>query len=72
MSAAAASKLHAITLIRSPIRTPKNIKATIAALGLKRIHQTVIHKNTPVGSLLDFVLCFVSTSCSERDASDSN
>ncbi|OAV44410.1 50S ribosomal protein L30 [Lewinella sp. 4G2] len=37
-----------ITQIKSVIDRPKKQKATIAALGLKRMHQTVERENTPV------------------------
>jgi large subunit ribosomal protein L30 len=36
-----------ITLIRSPIGFRKDQKATVRALGLRRMHQTVQHKDTP-------------------------
>lgn len=36
-----------ITLVRSPIGFPKRHKATIRALGLHRLHQTVEHADTP-------------------------
>jgi len=38
--------LH-VTLVRSPIGFPKDQKATARALGLRRMHQTVSHKDTP-------------------------
>ena len=36
-----------ITLVRSPIGFPKRHKATIRALGLHRLHQTVEHVDRP-------------------------
>ena len=36
-----------ITLVRSTIKRPKDQKATIAALGLKKMHQTVEVVGTP-------------------------
>lgn len=36
-----------IKQVRSTIKTPKNQKATMAALGLKRMNQVVEHKATP-------------------------
>jgi large subunit ribosomal protein L30 len=36
-----------ITLVRSPIGYTKDQKATAKALGLRRMHQTVEHKDTP-------------------------
>jgi len=36
-----------ITQIRSTIKRQENQKRTIAALGLRRLHQTVIHNDTP-------------------------
>ncbi|MFK8161149.1 MAG: large subunit ribosomal protein L30 [Neolewinella sp.] len=37
-----------ITQVKSVIDRPKKQKATIQALGLKRMHQTVEKENTPV------------------------
>lgn len=37
-----------ITQVKSVIDRPKKQKATILALGLKRMHQTVERENTPV------------------------
>jgi len=36
-----------ITLVRSAIGFPKRHKATVRALGLHRLHQTVEHVDTP-------------------------
>ena len=36
-----------VTLLRSPIGFTKDQKATVWALGLHRLHQTVEHKDTP-------------------------
>ena len=36
-----------VTLVRSPIGYTKDQKATAKALGLRRMHQTVEHKDTP-------------------------
>lgn len=36
-----------VTLARSPIGYPKDQKATVRALGLRRLHQTVEHADTP-------------------------
>ncbi len=36
-----------IKQVRSTIKTPKNQKATMAALGLKRMNQVVEHQATP-------------------------
>lgn len=36
-----------ITLVRSPIGYSKRHKATIRALGLRRMHQTVEHVDSP-------------------------
>jgi large subunit ribosomal protein L30 len=36
-----------VTLVRSSIGYTKNQKATVKALGLRRMHQTVEHKDTP-------------------------
>ena len=37
-----------ITLVKSPIGYSKRQKATLRALGLRRMHQTVVQKDTPV------------------------
>ena len=51
-----AHKLHAITLIRSGTRQPYWEKRTLKALGLTKLHKTVIHKNTAtVNGLLNSV-----------------
>ena len=36
-----------VSLVRSPIGFPKPQKATVRALGLRRMHQVVEHKDTP-------------------------
>jgi large subunit ribosomal protein L30 len=36
-----------VTLVRSPIGYTKDQKATARALGLRRMNQTVEHKDTP-------------------------
>lgn len=36
-----------VTWIKSDIGFPKDQKATVKALGLRRLHQTVEHKDTP-------------------------
>ncbi len=36
-----------VTLVRSPIGTPRPQKATVRALGLRRLHQTVEHPDNP-------------------------
>ena len=36
-----------VTWVRSSIGYPKDQKATVKALGLHRLHQTVEHKDTP-------------------------
>lgn len=40
-------KLHAVTLVHSGIRKPYWQKRTLEALGLSKLHKTVIHKNIP-------------------------
>lgn len=37
-----------ITLVKSPIGYPRKQRGTLRALGLRRMHQTVEHKDTPV------------------------
>ena len=36
-----------VTLVRSPIGYTKDQKQTVFALGLRRMHQTIEHKDTP-------------------------
>ncbi len=36
-----------VTLVRSPIGYTKDQKATVLALGLRHLHQTIEHKDTP-------------------------
>jgi large subunit ribosomal protein L30 len=36
-----------VTLVRSPIGNPEPQKRTVKALGLRRMHQTIIHNDTP-------------------------
>ncbi len=40
-------QLHAVTLVRSGISKPYWQKRTLQALGFTKLHQTIIHKNTP-------------------------
>ncbi len=42
-----ASKALRITLVKSPIGYKKDQKATVRALGLRRMNQTIEHKDTP-------------------------
>ncbi|MFH1136301.1 MAG: 50S ribosomal protein L30 [Pseudomonadota bacterium] len=37
-----------VTQIRSIIGRPEKHRRTVRALGLKKMHQTVVHKDTPV------------------------
>ena len=46
-TAAPKEKIVRVTLVRSPIGFPKRHKATVRALGLHRLHQTVEHVDTP-------------------------
>jgi large subunit ribosomal protein L30 len=41
-------KMLKMTLVRSPIGYPEPQKATVRALGFRRLHQTVEHEDTPV------------------------
>ena len=41
------SKKLQVTLVKSPIGNPEPQKRTVKALGLRRLHQTVIHDDTP-------------------------
>ncbi|MBN1304576.1 MAG: 50S ribosomal protein L30 [Anaerolineales bacterium] len=36
------------TLVKSPIGYPKDQKGTVKALGLRKLHQTIEHVDTPV------------------------
>lgn len=45
---APAPKVLRLTLVKSPIGYSKRHKATIYALGLRRMHQTVEQVDTPV------------------------
>jgi len=40
-------KVIRVTLVRSPIGYTKDQRATARALGLRRMHQTVEHQDTP-------------------------
>jgi large subunit ribosomal protein L30 len=42
-----AGKIVRVTLVRSPIGYTKDQKRTVLALGLRRMHQTIEHKDTP-------------------------
>jgi len=42
-----AGKAIRVTLVKSPIGYTKDQKATVKALGLHRMHQTVEHKDSP-------------------------
>jgi large subunit ribosomal protein L30 len=42
-----AGKTIRVTLVRSPIGYTKDQKRTVLALGLRRMHQTIEHKDTP-------------------------
>ncbi|RKZ21551.1 50S ribosomal protein L30 [bacterium] len=41
------AKLLKIELIRSPIDRPWRQKRTLKALGLRKLHRVVVHKDTP-------------------------
>ena len=43
----AATKALRVTLVKSPIGYNKSQKATVRALGLRRMNQTVEHADTP-------------------------
>jgi large subunit ribosomal protein L30 len=40
-------KILHVTLVRSPIGYPEPQKRTVRALGLRRMHQTVEHEDSP-------------------------
>jgi large subunit ribosomal protein L30 len=41
------TKTVVVTLVKSPIGYTKDQKKTVLALGLRRMHQTIEHKDTP-------------------------
>ena len=41
-----AETMLSITLVKSPIGYPERTKATVKALGLRHINQTVVHADT--------------------------
>jgi large subunit ribosomal protein L30 len=43
----AEAKVIRVTLVRSPIGYTKDQRATARALGLRRLHQTMEHKDIP-------------------------
>ena len=43
----AVDKIIRVTLVRSPIGYTKDQRATAKSLGLRRLHQTVEHKDSP-------------------------
>jgi large subunit ribosomal protein L30 len=45
--ASTSDKLIRVTLVRSPIGYTRDQRATARALGLRRMHQTVEHKDNP-------------------------
>ena len=47
MAKKAEGKTIKVTLVRSPIGTPEPQKATVRALGLRRMNQTVEHNDSP-------------------------
>lgn len=47
MAKKAEGKVIKVTLVRSPIGFPQPQKATVRALGLRRLNQTVEHQDTP-------------------------
>ncbi|MEW6093678.1 MAG: 50S ribosomal protein L30 [Chloroflexota bacterium] len=47
MAKKAEGKTVKVTLVKSAIGFPKPQKATVRALGLRRLHQTVEHTDTP-------------------------
>jgi large subunit ribosomal protein L30 len=54
---ATAGKSLRVTLVKSPIGYTKDQKATVRALGLRRMNQTVEHKDSPaIRGMLDKVI----------------
>ncbi len=57
MAKSGTSKTIKVTLVRSPIGYSKRQKATVRALGLRRMNQTVEHPDTPaLRGMLDKVI----------------
>jgi len=55
-----------ITQIRSAIRRPAKQKRTLEALGLRRMHQTVVHEESPqLRGMIDIVHHLVRVEPSE-------
>lgn len=48
MADSTSTKTIQVTLVRSPIGYEKSQKETVKALGLRKMHQTVEHADTPV------------------------
>ncbi len=60
MARKTATKTIRVTLVRSPIGFSKRQKATVRALGLRRLNQTVEHVDTPaLRGMLDAVIHLV-------------
>ena len=58
--AASREKVIRVTLVRSAIGFPKRQKETVRALGLRRLHQTVEHVDSPqVRGMVDKVIHLV-------------
>lgn len=47
MTEATEPKMLKITLVKSPIGYSERHKATVRALGLRKMHQSVIHPDSP-------------------------
>jgi large subunit ribosomal protein L30 len=47
MAKKATAKKIRVTLVRSPIGYPEPQKRTVRALGLRRMHQTIEHTDSP-------------------------
>lgn len=67
-------KLHAVTLIRSGIGRPWWEKRTLRALKLRKLNETVVHKNTPtVNGRLNIVKSLIQVTpinCDEASVTD--
>jgi large subunit ribosomal protein L30 len=58
-----AKKKIEVTLIKSPIGEKPKTRATVRSLGLRRMHQTVLHDDTPdVRGMVNKVKHLVSVS----------
>ncbi|MBX5435840.1 MAG: 50S ribosomal protein L30 [Alicyclobacillaceae bacterium] len=62
------AKKLAITLVRSTIGRPETQRRTVQALGLRKLHQTVLHDDTaPIRGMVNRVQHLVRVETVEAD-----